>query len=319
MSLFAELQRITGGKVEADAALAGRTSVRVGGKADLLAAPATEEALAKAIDACVQNAAPYHVLGGGANTIVSDSGVRGVVFKLPAKIVAETSGMDGESGWFRLGAGQPITRLVTLARSKDLVGTEFLVGIPGTIGGAVSMNAGTKSGWIGTLVEEIGIVEPGRVRTLKADEVGFAYRRTGLPEHAVIVWAKFKVKPGDVNQARMAMDEDLAYRRRTQPLSLPNSGSIFRNPPGDFAARLIQGAGLKGKKQGEAQISEQHANFIVNRGAALAKDVVGLMKAAQDAVLEKFQILLIPEVKLVGEFEPGTLPRGIGLRAEPAA
>lgn len=310
MSFLAELERVLEGGVEVNAALSARTSVRVGGAADVLAHPETEEALAKALDVCAQHAVPFTVLGGGANTIVADAGVRGVVFKLSARMVQEASVVDGDVGTVRLGAGAPIARIVSLARENGLVGTEFLAGIPGTVGGAVAMNAGTRHGSVEQIVEEIGIVEPSRARTLSRAEIGFGYRRTALPEHAVIVWAKFRVPVGEPAKTRQLMDDDLAYRRRTQPLSLPNSGSVFRNPPGEFAGRLIQDCGLKGKRNGDAQLSELHGNFIVNRGRATAADVVGLMRLAQDAVEERFNVLLVPEVKLVGEFDEETLPRG---------
>jgi len=323
MSLVAELQKVLGEtKVEQGVVLSNRTSLRVGGKAELLALVETEKALSEALDVCVQHAAPYSVLGAGTNTLASDAGARGVVFRLGGKLVAEAGGAEGDSFWFRVAAGQPVTRVVALGRAKDCVGMEFLAGIPGTVGGGVAMNAGTRQGSFADVCVEIGLCEPGRTRTLTAEQVGFAYRRTALPEHAVVTWAKVRLKVGDIvetQRSRLKVEEDLAHRRRTQPLSLPNSGSIFRNPPGDYAGRLIQACGLKGKRSGGAQISEVHGNFVVNRGEATAKDVLALVRLAQDAVVEKFGVLLIPEIRLLGEFDSAELPRGLGLPKEPAA
>jgi UDP-N-acetylmuramate dehydrogenase len=321
MSLQSDLQKALGGQLEPRSALATRTSMRVGGVADLLAAPQTEEALAQAIDVCVQHGTPFSVLGGGTNTIVSDAGVRGVVVRLGSlKIEEGTSGGDRVS--FKLGAGHPLARLIQLAREHDCVGMELVAGIPGTVGGAVAMNAGTRAGSISAICTEIGVCGPGHVRALPAAEVGFGYRQTDLPELSVVSWARFELKaaePAEVQRSKQTVEKDLAARRRSQPLSLPNAGSIFRNPPGDYAARLIQDCGLKGTRLGDAQVSELHANFIVNRGAATARDVVALVRRMQDAVLEKHGVLLVPEIKLIGEFDPAELPRGLGPSAKPTA
>ncbi|MFN7133850.1 MAG: UDP-N-acetylmuramate dehydrogenase [Myxococcales bacterium] len=311
MSLLGELQRFLGGRVEASAPLAPRTSVRVGGAAELLASPATLDALATLLAVCADRDVPYRVLGGGANTIVSDEGVRGVVVKLPPELFLEESGEDAQGPWVKLGAGQPIASLLRHAKAKGLTGMEFMAGIPGTIGGAVAMNAGTKTGWTGNIVEELAVCEPAGPRVLAREEVGFRYRHTSLSPLAVVVWAKFRLQRGDVTASRAAMEQDLANRKRTQPLNLPNSGSVFRNPDGDFAARLVEASGLKGLRQGDAQISEVHANFIVNRGEAKASDVVALMKRMQDEVRARHGVQLVPEVKLFGEFDPAGLPAGL--------
>jgi UDP-N-acetylmuramate dehydrogenase len=211
---------------------------------------------------------------------------------------------------------------LALAKAKDCVGMEFWAGIPGTIGGGVVMNAGTRAGSAEHICEEIGVAEPGLVRSLTASGVGFAYRQTALPTRAVVTWVKFRLRiaeRAEVERSQRAIQEDMAARRLTQPLALPNFGSVFRNPPGDHAARLVQACGLKGLREGDAQISELHANFIVNRGKARASQVLALMRRMQDAVQGQFGVLLVPEVKLLGEFEPALLPRGLGIPKEPAA
>jgi UDP-N-acetylmuramate dehydrogenase len=322
MSLKRDLTVALGGEVEERVDLSLRTSVRVGGPAQFFASPSTPQALARALDACAQHAVPYAVLGAGSNTLVSDAGVAGLVLRLGHTLVPERAVVEGQSGLFTLGAGAPMVRLIALARANNCVGMEFWVGIPGTVGGGVVMNAGTREGSTERICEEVGLAEPGRVRALAANEVGFAYRRTELPERAVVTWARFRLpvgEPAEVLRSRQTMDEDLAARRRTQPLNLPNSGSVFRNPEGDHAGRLIDACALKGLTEGGAQISTLHANFIVNRGGASAADVLRLMRRMQDAVLERFGARLIPEVKLLGEVDPALLPRGLRSREDPAA
>lgn len=311
MRLRGELERLLGDRLQVDAPLAARTSVRVGGAAELFATPASPEALSEVLARCAEHDVPFRVLGGGANTIVSDVGVRGVVVRLPPELFPEESGEDANGPWVRLGAGQPITSIVRHAKGRGLTGMEFMAGIPGTIGGAVYMNAGTRTGWTGSIVEEIGVCEPEGYRVLTREEVGFTYRHTSLSPMAVVVWAKFRLAYGDVRASREEMEQDIARRKRTQPLNLPNSGSVFRNPDGDHSARLIEACGLKGHRIGDAQISEVHANFIVNRGNARAVDVVALMKRMQDEVLARHGVRLVPEVKLFGDFDPATLPDGI--------
>ncbi len=311
MSVRGELEQLLGARLEPNAPLAARTSVRVGGAAELFASPPSLDALGKLLAICAERDVPFRALGGGANTVVSDAGVRGVVVKLPPDLHAEESGEDAQGPWIRLGAGQPIGSLVRHAKAKGFTGMEFMAGIPGTIGGAIYMNAGTRTGWTGSIVEEIGVCEPGGFRVLTRDEVGFTYRHTALSPLAVVVWAKFRLQRGDAQASKEAMEKDLAGRKRTQPLNLPNSGSVFRNPDGDHAARLIEACGLKGTRLGDAQISEVHANFIVNRGAAKAADVVALMKRMQVEVVARHGVRLTPEVKLFGEFDPATLPDGI--------
>jgi UDP-N-acetylmuramate dehydrogenase len=318
VTFLSDIREAAGGRVEERVDLSERTSMRVGGAADLLVTPPSEAALVRVLDVCVRHSVPYAVLGAGTNTIVSDAGVRGVVIRISPELVPEEvlrlepaalaqDARDEGSVALTICAGRPVSRLVSLARKWGCVGMEFLVGIPGSVGGAVAMNAGTRSGSIEQICVEVGICEPGGARTLRAEKMGFAYRTTALPEGAVMSWARFRLEIGGADElarSRQAMDEDLAYRRRTQPLPFPSAGSIFKNPPGDHAARLIEACGLKGMRQGDAQISELHANFIVNRGKARAEDVVSLMRRVQTAVLERFSVQLIPEVNLMGPHLP---------------
>jgi UDP-N-acetylmuramate dehydrogenase len=278
--------------VEHNAPLAKWTSVRVGGAAEMLVRPSSPDALLEVL----RDGRPVSLLGGGANTLVGDGGVPGFTLKLPPDLFPEQ--IDGER--IILGGGAPIARLITLMKQQQLVGAEFLAGIPGTIGGATAMNAGTKNGECMRVVEAVELATKDGIGWVS--DLKFEYRRTHLPAGAVVTRVRFKLLKGDLKESAAKMEADLGYRKRTQPLSQPNFGSVFTNPPGDFAGRLIETVQLKGHTLGKAQISTQHANWIVNLGGATAKDIVGLMDLAQQRVREASGVALHPEVKRIGTF-----------------
>ncbi len=304
MSTFAAtLRRHLRGEVKEQEPLAQRTSVRVGGKAELWVRPADLAEVELCVREAAQRGQPATVLGGGANTLVSDEGVDGLVLRLPT--LEETADFTGEGARFTLGAGQPIAVVARLMKEHDLVGAEFLAGIPGTLGGAVAMNAGTKHGELARVCEEVECVTPDGTRWLPREGLGFAYRRSTLPERSVVTRVRLRLQRADAEglaASREAMRADLDYRRRTQPLELPTFGSVFTNPPGDFAGRLIEAAELRGTRRGAAQLSEKHGNWIVNHGGATAADVRWLMTLAQDEVRARFGVSLHAEVKLVGRW-----------------
>ncbi len=258
-----EIARRVRGELQRDAPLAPRTTIRVGGPADLLVRPADPEALAELLRAVRELGVPLAILGGGANTLVADRGVRGVVLRLPPDLVPEDPGRP-----LLLGAGQPTSRLWIRAHALGKVGMEFVAGIPGTLGGAVAMNAGTR---IGEMKDVVARVE-------------------------------LALRDGDVRESERVMQADREHRRRTQPLDKPTFGSTFVNPPGDFAGRLVEAVGLKGHRVGNATWSDVHANFVSNLGGATARDVLALVNLARARVKEAFGILLEPEVRLAGEF-----------------
>lgn len=299
-SLGEWLEREVGADVKRDEPLAPWCTVRAGGAADLLLRPRSPDALVTALSLARDEGAPVSILGLGANTLVGDLGVRGLTVKLPPATFQEELALDEGGGTFTLSAGASIARLVTLMKQHRLVGAEFLAGVPGTIGGAVTMNAGTKHG------EAMSRVVAVEVAT--ADGVGwitppsYRYRHTDVPAGAVITRAKFRLPTGDVEASQAAMDADLGYRKRTQPLSQPSFGSVFTNPPGQAAGALIEKTGLKGHQIGGAQISTLHANWIVNLGHATAFDVTSLMALAQQRVREQLGVELTPEVKRIGVF-----------------
>jgi len=282
--------------------LAPKTSIRAGGAAELFVRPRSPGALVELLARARQEGVGVHVLGGGANTLVGDGGIPGMTLKLPADLFPEELERLEDGGRVTLGAGAAIVRLTNLMRAGGWVGAEFLAGIPGTIGGALAMNAGTKHGECVEVLEEVELATPEGVGWVRRDELTIRYRHTELPTGSVATRVRFRLRRGDLDASRAAMEADLGYRKRTQPLSQPNCGSVFRNPPGDHAGRLIESVGLKGHTLGEARISELHANWIVNLGGATARDVAGLIALAQGRVLDAAGIALVPEVVRVGVF-----------------
>jgi UDP-N-acetylmuramate dehydrogenase len=295
-----ELEREVRGEHQRDAPLAKRTSIRVGGPADLLAQPGSTDDLVRLLRIAEDRGVPTFALGGGANLLVSDRGVRGVTIRVPQELGEETAAGD----LLVVSAGAPASRLVARAQKLGLVGAEFTAGIPGTLGGMVAMNAGTRAGEMKDIVTRVEIATAAGARWLDATQLGFGYRHAELPEHAVVTRLEVRLRAGDVAASLAAMKADVDRRRATQPYTQPTFGSTFRNPPGDHAGRLIEAAGLKGHRIGGAIWSPVHANFVVNTGGATARDVLALVNLARARVLERFGITLQPEVRLAGEFAP---------------
>jgi UDP-N-acetylmuramate dehydrogenase len=292
------------GEARVDEPLAPRTSLRVGGPADLLVKPVDPADVSTLLAAGAAEGVPVTVLGGGANTLVADAGVEGVVVKLPS--LPEEASLDGTGGTFVFSAGTPIARVVQRMREHRLLGAEFLAGIPGTLGGAVVMNAGTPAGETERIVVAVELADGDGVGWVERERLVFRYRCCELPPGAVVTRVRVRLSRGseaELAESRAAMEADVSRRKRTQPLHLPNCGSVFRNPPGDHAGRLIEAAGLKGLARGGAQISEKHANFIVNGGGATASDVRWLLEHMRATVRERFGVELHPEVKLVGRWD----------------
>jgi UDP-N-acetylmuramate dehydrogenase len=293
-----EIERRVRGEIQRDAPLAPRTAIRVGGPAELLARPADPDALSELLRLVRALGVPLAVLGGGANTLVADAGVRGVVLRLPQDLGQEST--SGET--LILSAGAPIARLPARAHALGLVGMEFLAGVPGTLGGATAMNAGTRAGELRDVVTRVELATADGTGFVDARALGFAYRTCRLPPGAVVTRIEVRLRRGDVAASAAAMLADREARRRTQPLDRPTFGSTFRNPPGDYAGRLIEAVGLKGHRVGNATWSDVHANFVVNLGGAAARDVLALVKLARSRVRERFGIMLETEVRFLGEF-----------------
>ena len=303
-ALVARVERLSGCEVKAGEPLAPLTSVRVGGAAESLVRPRTPDAVVALLRLAREEGVSVSILGGGANTLVGDGGVPGLTVKLPGDLFPEVADVGPEEGRLTLGCGAAIVRLINLMRANGLVGAEFLAGIPGTLGGAVAMNAGTRNGEAFRAIEAVEVATADGVGWLMKAQVPHAYRHSELPPGGVVTRVRFLLRKGDVVASKAAMDADLGYRKRTQPLSQPNFGSVFTNPPGDHAGRLLEVVGLKGHTLGRAQVSTLHANWIVNLGGATARDVLGLVTLMQQRVREETGVDMKPEVKRVGVFLP---------------
>jgi UDP-N-acetylmuramate dehydrogenase len=279
--------------------LARHTSYRIGGPADVLVRPDTPEELAVILREARSAAVPVTLLGGGSNILVGDGGIRGLVVKLGRGFRrVEWRGTAAHAG-----AAVQIGKLARASVAHGLAGLEHAEGIPGTVGGALFMNAGAYGGDTASVVESVdGVDADGRLVTLHRDALAFAYRRAHLPHGFVVAGVTFRLRQDDPAAVRERLECWREKRLASQPQGLPSAGSIFKNPSGDHAGRLIEGAGLKGRRVGGARFSEQHANFIVNDGGARAADVQALMAIAQRAVWERSGIWLEPEVRLVGSW-----------------
>jgi UDP-N-acetylmuramate dehydrogenase len=278
--------------------LARHSSFAIGGPADYFAdVTCLEELIALRRVATVRNL-PVFFIGAGSNLLISDRGIRGLIIHLQGDFRALT--FEGNN--VRVGAGAWMPVLAKQAADHGLSGVEAMIGIPGTIGGGLIMNAGTRDGWIGDVTETIDVLDAkGMVRTLRSDAFGFAYRTSTL-NGQWILGAQLRLKPSDTKTVKEKMDSILQYRTRTQPLATSNCGSVFKNPEQGPAAQFIEQAELKGLAVGGARVSERHANFIINERNASASDVLELMTRIQTRVKEKFGVDLEPEVKRVGEW-----------------
>jgi UDP-N-acetylmuramate dehydrogenase len=296
-------------EVEADVLLAPLTTFRIGGPAEVVARPLTAKAAADVWGVADGFGVPLTILGGGTNVLISDRGIRGLVVDLSAgfSYLHEHPHADGTSVW-EVGAGCGTGKVVRRGIVRGLRGPEVLAGVPGSIGGALVMNAGGHEGEIQSMVRRVLAVVGGEVTWLSRQECGFAYRKSAFPPRSIILGAEFELAPGDAAALRSFVKKSQSRRKATQPLELPNAGSIFKNPPGDFAGRLIEAAGCKGWREGGAEVSPKHANFIVNTGAATAHDVAALARRVREAVRAQHGVTLELEVKLLGEFAPEVLP-----------
>lgn len=280
------------------------TSFQIGGPADLFVEPDSVESLSAVLAAACEAGVPVTCLGGGNNILVSDAGVRGLVVRLgKAFAYIRETGQDGAGVSFEVGAATRFIRLAKDTASRGLAGLEFAAGIPGSVGGAAQMNAGAFGGEISDTLTAITMVTlDGKIVEKLREELQFSYRKLAFDRPAVIASLRFRLLRSSVGVLQQAVARVQEKRRRNQPAGYPNAGSIFKNPPGEYAGRLIEKAGLKGTTKGGAQVSAEHANFIVNIGDATATDVRELMGLVQEEVWRKCGVWLEPEVRLIGEF-----------------
>jgi UDP-N-acetylmuramate dehydrogenase len=297
---YQRLRKEVAGPVRLDELMARHTTYRIGGPAALFVECDSVTDLAAATSILAEEDVLWRVLGKGSNVLVSDLGYAGAVLTLGRDF--KRHALEDER--LRTGAGVILAAVVRDAFSAGRTGLEFAVGVPGTVGGALAMNAGSRDEWIGSIVESVTLFIPGQgLVGVRGPEVSWGYRHSDLTMRGIIVEAALRVVEGDEAHIRRTMEASLRRRKRTQPLGMPSAGSVFVNPEGDSAGRLIEAAGLKGARIGAAVVSDVHANFIVNAGGATAADVVALVKLIRDTVKETNGIELRPEVRFLGSFD----------------
>jgi len=295
---FCELLGETG--VLTDEPMSSHTTFRIGGPADYFLIPETVEQVGRIIEICREESLPYFILGNGSNLLVGDGGYRGVIIQLYRNM----SDVRTEGNVIRAQAGALLSAVAAAARNASLTGFEFAGGIPGTVGGAVVMNAGAYGGEMKDVLTEAAVLtDKGEIRTLSVEELQLGYR-TSIVKTAgyIVLEAKFRLEEGDQAKIRETMKELTVKRTSKQPLEFPSAGSTFKRPEGYFAGKLVMDSGLAGYQVGGAQVSAKHCGFVINAGGATARDVRMLMKDVQDKVFEKYGVKLEPEVKFLGEF-----------------
>lgn len=276
------------------------TTFKVGGPADCLVSPSDEKQLGGIIRYLNKVEIPYFVVGNGSNLLVSDAGYRGVIIKIGDDMAQVT--VDGDR--IHVGSGASLARVARAALDAGLTGLEFAAGIPGTVGGALIMNAGAYDGEMKMVVEEVTVIDvEGNLLALDNSTMEFGYRTSALKNQKfVATGCTFLLKKGNPEEIKAKMDDFAQRRREKQPLEFPSAGSTFKRPEGHFAGKLIQDAGLAGFSVGGAQVSEKHCGFVINKGDATAKDIKVLIGFVQDKVKDTFGVDLEPEVIMLGEF-----------------
>ena len=295
MISLTDIQKFLRGTIAVDVPMAKYTWMKVGGPADFYIEPADKNDLISIVEYFREHSYSWLILGRGSNVLISDEGIRGAVINIENSL----SGIRLENNLVFAEAGVRLTKFVDFCIQNELAGVEMLAGIPGTIGGAVAMNAGAHGGEIADHLVEVEIIHDGVVQKIQKDEESFSYRRSRFSD-GVVLGAYFQLNHGEKEKLSAIRREFILKRNETQPLDYPNLGSMFKNPPNTFAAKLIEQAGLKGKRVGDAQVSEKHANFIVNLGNAKATDIVKLIDLVKRTVYQNSGVKLELEVKMVG-------------------
>ncbi len=295
-----ELQNVMGGSgIFMEEPMKKHTTFRVGGPADVLVQP-DETALAAILALCRQYHVPYSFIGNGSNLLVGDKGIRGVVIEMTDPM----GNIEVDGTKITAQAGAMLSKIANTAASNGLGGMEFAAGIPGSVGGAVVMNAGAYGGEMKDIIEKVYVLdENGAQLELGRDALDFGYRHSCIPEKKYIVTkVVLELVPRNEAEIRSEMKELNEKRAEKQPLQYPSAGSTFKRPEGYFAGKLIMDAGLRGYQVGGAQVSEKHCGFVINKGDATAADICQLMRDISDKVQAQFGVVLEPEVKMIGEF-----------------
>lgn len=289
------IQSLCSGKISFAEPLAPITSFRIGGPADFYIEPKSQEELLQLATYLREQKFPFIIIGNGSNILVSDEGYRGAVINLEGGF----SFIQKEGEIISAGAGIRVSAFVDFCIEHEMEGAEMLAGIPGTLGGAIIMNAGAYGGEISDHLVSVTVVREQGIQRIAKEDAAFRYRASGLQQD-IILGADFRFHKGEKEKLQAQRKALLLKRNASQPTTFPNAGSIFKNPSGMFAAKVIEDAGLKGFRIGNAEVSERHANFIINLGNAASSDVVAVMQHVRDVVYEKFHITLEPEIRFVG-------------------
>ena len=298
MSSFPELEKLPGIEISRGELLAAHTTLKIGGPAELFVRVQTESGLARLLGFVRETETDFQILGLGSNVLLPDSGLPGVVALLEGEFLQTTFRDHGVEA----GAGLPLSRLARVTVERGLAGMEALAGFPSTVGGAVVMNAGCYGVEIKDILEStVVLMADGARKVLLCEELEPGYRSTNLQGTATVVSrATFHLRPEDPQVARERLTRLNRQRRRSMPSGRPNAGSVFKNPAGDYAGRLVEACGLKGEQRGGAEVSRQHANVIVNNGGASSEDVLALMLLMHEEVEKRFGVSLDPELILGG-------------------
>lgn len=294
------IEKISEDNISENVSMAAHTSFKAGGCADLMVEPQDPEQLKAVLTILSESGYPFMVLGNGSNILVKDSGYHGVMVKIGSAF----DHVEIEGCTLKCGAGTLLSVAAKAAAGEGLSGLEFASGIPGSIGGAVFMNAGAYDGEMKLVLEKARVIsrDGQNDRYVTAEELDMGYRHTALHESGEIaVEAVFKLEKGDIDEIKAKIADLTARRNSKQPVSFPSAGSFFKRPTGYFAGKLVQDAGLKGLTVGGAQVSELHSGFIINKGGATATDILQLMEIVQQTVMDKFGVMLEPEVRIIGE------------------
>ncbi len=286
-------------KVVTGAQMKEHTYFKIGGPVDLLVTPESIEEVQQAVKSCIEADIPYMIIGNGTNLLVSDKGIRGVVIK----IAEQFNEFSVEGNTMTAAAGCLLSTLSKVAMTHHLGGFEFASGIPGTVGGAIVMNAGAYGGEMKDVVTSVTLIdEHGQISKVSSEKMAFDYRKSIISgTKKVVLEVEMAFESKDAGEIKEIIDELTVKRTTKQPLEMPSAGSTFKRPPDNFAGKLIDDAGLRGLRHGDAQVSEKHCGFVVNRGNATANEVETLIKIVQKTVYDQFGIMLEPEVKIIGE------------------
>ena len=297
---FRLLRQSLTGTLLMDEPMSAHTSFRIGGPADFFYQPPDVDRLVKVQDICRREGIQWFVIGAGTDLLVSDAGYRGMVVDLGLGFRETVSRQNRVAA----GAGTPLADLLHYATQRGLSGMENLAGIPGQVGGCIRLNAGAFGSEIGDRLQRIRLLTAdGRVEERDRSSITMEYRRTDIPSDAVVLEGEFMLSDGNPKDMARIQQDVLNRRKEKQPVTVPSAGSVFKRPPGDYAGRLIEEAGCKGLRIGDAMVSKKHANFIVNVRFATAEDVLRLIEEVRERVLRRFGVALELEIELVG-FEP---------------